>query len=402
MKVAQIICQFRPYKGGMGEVCYYFSHELARNGHEVSVFVPLYNPKLLQTEQMDGFTVRRIKPTFKFGNAAFLPRLWKELEGFDIVHLHYPFFGAAEVVWLKKIFGKTSSNPSFPMSGNKMRLVLTYHMDNVGNGILKTIFNLHAKFIMPKILRSADVITTSSMDYFKNSNACNFLTKEKLQELPFGVDQKLYKPMEKGKHLMAKYNLEDDDKIILIFSNLDKAHYFKGLEFLIKAFKLVYDMGPNDSGWRKRNIKLIIVGEGKLKEYYMNLAGQLGISDQIVFTGYVEDDEKIKIINMSDIKVLPSIDRSEAFGLVLIEAMACAKPVIASNLPGVRSVVEDGVNGFLCEPKKPGELAGKIKYLLDNPHIARQMGGRGKERVEKIYNWEKIGERLINIYKGLM
>lgn len=391
MKIAQIICKFRPYKGGMGEVAYHFSRELANNGHEVVVFVPLYDKKLAQTEKIDGFTVKRIKPLFKFGNAAFLPKLWKEIEGFDIIHIHYPFFGAAEIIWLKKTLSK-----------RKMKLVLTYHMDVVGSGFLKNVFNFHTKFIMPKILKCADAITASSADYFKNSNGYNLLMSKKFHELPFGVDQVLYKIMEKDKRLMAKYNLEEEDKIILIFSNLDKAHYFKGVDYLIKAFKLVYDMGPGGEGWKKQNLKLLIVGEGNMKKYHMNLAGQLGLSAQVIFTGYVDDEEKIKIINLCYMKVLPSIDKSESFGLVLIEAMACAKPVIASNIAGVRSVVEDGVNGLLCEPKNSEELAGKIKYLLDNPHIAREMGGNGKEKVERIYNWKRVGEKLIKIYREVL
>ncbi|MFC1613019.1 glycosyltransferase family 4 protein [Patescibacteria group bacterium] len=389
MKIAQIVCQFRPYKSGISESAYYFSKELAKRGNEVVVFTPLYDKKLQTTEEMDGFKIKRIKPFFSYGNGAFIPKIKKELNGFDIVHLHYPFFGAAEIVCRMKK-RKLKSTP----------LIITYHMDVVGKGILKSIFNFHTKNLMPKILKSANKITFSSLDYYKNSNAKNIKLNEKnIIELPFGIDQSDYKIIGKDNKIMDKYNLEYDDKIILMIGGIDKAHYFKGLEYLFKALKIIKE---TYTGTEIYKIKIIIIGGGNMKKYYINLAGQLGISKQIIFAGKVSDEEKIKLINSSYINVLPSIDKSEVFGISLIEAMACAKPVIASNLAGVRTVVEDGVNGLLCEPKNANNLAGKIKYLLDNPLIARQMGGAGLEKVQKIYNWKNIGNRLEKIYKNLI
>ncbi|MFH1030330.1 MAG: glycosyltransferase [bacterium] len=391
MKIAQIICQFRPYKSGMSEAAYNFSKELAMLEHEVTVFTPLYDKKLPANEDLDGFKIKRVKPFIKYGNAAFIPSIAKELKEFDIIHLHYPFFGTAEVVWLMRI-----------LRGDKNKIVITYHMDVVGKGILGRFFKLHTKLMMPRILRLADLITVSSIDYFKNSNAYDTNLEEKIRELPFGVDKTKFKPAATDKNFFAKYNLEADDKIILFIGALDKAHYFKGVEYLIKAFKLAdVETGHCPVSSNGTNLKLVILGDGELKPYYMNLVGQLGIKDKALFAGRVNDEEKIKFLNACYMNILPSIDKSEAFGIVLAEAMACGKPVIASNLPGVRSVVEEGVNGLLCEPKNEEELAGKIKYLLDNPLIARQMGGNGFEKVAKIYNWEKIGERLVEIYTQL-
>lgn len=390
MRIAQIICQFRPYKSGMSEVAYHFSKELAKRDNEVVVFTPLYDKNLPKTEIMDGFKIKRIKPFFKYGNAAFIPKLWKELDNFDIIHLHYPFFGVAEIVWIKNVFTK-----------KQMPLVITYHMDVVGTGILKSLFNFHTKFIMPHILKCADIITFSSLDYYNNSNAKKInLKQDKIIELPFGVDANLYNPMEKDKNIMYKYGLENDDKIILMTGGIDKAHYFKGLDYLFKAFKIL--VNQHSDQWTKNQLKIIIIGEGNLKKYYINLASQLGIKDKIIFAGRASDEEKIKLLNISYMSVLPSIDKSEVFGIVLIEAMACAKPVIASNLPGIRTVVEDGVNGLLCKPKDESDLAGKIKYLLDNPLIARQMGGEGLSKVKNTYNWNIIGVKLEKIYNKLL
>jgi glycosyltransferase involved in cell wall biosynthesis len=81
--------------------------------------------------------------------------------------------------------------------------------------------------------------------------------------------------------------------------------------------------------------------------------------------------------------------------------MACGKAVVASNLAGVRSVVEDGVNGFLTEPKNADDLASKINYLLTNPAVASGFGFRGREKAEQQYDWKIIGKQLEKIYKGL-
>jgi glycosyltransferase involved in cell wall biosynthesis len=88
----------------------------------------------------------------------------------------------------------------------------------------------------------------------------------------------------------------------------------------------------------------------------------------------------------------------EAFGMVLIEAMACGKPVIASNLPGVRSVVNDGEDGLLVEPGNVADLAAKIRQLLDDPQRRQEMGKRGRAKVERKYAWDAIGAKLEQTY----
>ena len=88
----------------------------------------------------------------------------------------------------------------------------------------------------------------------------------------------------------------------------------------------------------------------------------------------------------------------EAFGLVLVEAMACGKPVIASDLPGVRTVVDDGVNGFLVRPRDCEDLATKMRLLLENNEIRVTFGRAGRKKVEEKYSWENIGKKLERLY----
>jgi glycosyltransferase involved in cell wall biosynthesis len=99
--------------------------------------------------------------------------------------------------------------------------------------------------------------------------------------------------------------------------------------------------------------------------------------------------------------VLPSIDRSEAFGIVSLEAMASGVPVIASDLPGVRSVVDKKKTGLLVKPANVDNLANMIDYLLKNPKIAKEYGKAGREKVLQEYTWDKVGHKLDHLIKSI-
>ncbi len=379
MKIAQIICIFPPMFGGMGNSVYYFSKALADQGHEVTVFTPSYGEKeeaVLPENKANKFKVVRLKPLISFGNAAVLPQLLWRLDGFDIVHLHYPFYGSSEIVLLKKIF-----------SGKKMKLIIHYHMDNKARGIKGFIFNLYRIFLLPMLVRAAKIITCASLDYVKHSNLGNYcrIHPKKFRQVSFGVDLNRFITL---KRLKA----DNDSKTILFVGALDVAHYFKGLTNLLLAFEEIRD----DENYK--NCRLAIVGEGNRKKSYQNFAETLKLDNAVTFYKGIDDKKLVELYNQSDLVVLPSINRGEAFGLVLLEAMACAKPVIASNLPGVRSVFKNGREGLLVKPNNVKDLTNKLKVILADEKKAREMGEAGRKLVENKYTWDKVGKRLDVIY----
>lgn len=386
MKIAIIVSTFPPYLGGIGNVAFHQAKELAKLGYEVEVLTPNYKSKKFKQDDIEGVKVKRIVPLFKYGNAAYLPavkRIIKE-EKYNIVHLHYPFFGGAEFV------GKAKKKYKF-------KLVLHYHMDTVGRGWKGAIFTLHTKFVLPKIVKLADKIIVTSFDYAKESQLKEFIGKkpQKFIEVANGVDIEKFSPKDKDANLMTRLNLEPFQKVILFVGGLDSAHYFKGVDYLIRAYKL---LRATDLG---KQTKLVIVGEGDLKPHYKDLTGQLNLFDHVVFIGGVSEDDLPKYYNLSDLVVLPSIDKSEAFGMALIEGMACAKPVIATNLPGVRTVVDDQKNGLLVKAKDAEDLATKMNHLLTNPDLSSQFGQQGRQKVEAKYSWGKFGQKIDQIYKSL-
>ncbi|MBU1164111.1 glycosyltransferase family 4 protein [Patescibacteria group bacterium] len=383
MKIAIIVSTFPPYLAGIGNVAYHQALNLSKLGYEVEVLTPNYKERKLQVEKMSGFTLKKIPPSYTFGNAAFVPSIKGQIKKnkYDIVHLHYPFFGGAEFVKVTK----------------NQKLVLHYHMDTVGRGWKGLIFKLHRKIALPKIIKRAHKIIVTSNDYAKNSLLKDDLKNNpnKYVEIPNGVDIEKFSPAAKDTELMSQLEIDPFTRVILFVGGLDSAHYFKGIEYLIKAYKLIKN---TEAG---KQTKLIIVGEGDLRPDYEDLAHQLNLFDHIKFTGKVEEIDLPKYYNISDMVVLPSIDQSEAFGMALIEGMACGKAVIGSNLPGVRSVIDDKQNGLLVVPKNEKDLAQKLDQLIVNADMAMQQGKAGRQKVEDEYAWDKFIQNIDQLYKSL-
>ena len=254
-------------------------------------------------------------------------------------------------------------------------------------------FKFYNLFFNSFFITQAEKILVSSLDYARHSKIKKFLfqDQEKFIEFPLGVDLNQFSPQPKNQRLLEKYNLQADDKIVLFVGGLDRAHYFKGVSGLIKAWFKIKNQHPK--------AKLLIVGEGELKKNYQKLARDLGIDKKIIFVGRVEDQALPQYYNLADIFVLPSTTRSEAFGLVSLEAMACAKPIIVSDLPGPRTLVEN--NGLIVRLKDVEDLSQKLDQLLKNKTLAQQLGQIGRKRVEQKYNWSKIVEKLNKIYNGV-
>lgn len=388
-RVAILTPVLPPYHGGIGKVALVEAEYLARV-HEVTIFTPKYSYIDKDEEQRGRVKIKYNKPIFSFGNAAVLPNLKKELHGFDIVYLHYPFFGTAELL----IYNLQ------PITYN---LVIRYHMDVVGRGLLKPFFWLHTKLLMPQILQRADKIIVSTFDYAQNSNIKNLLKKypNNFAEIYFRVDTKKFKPEPKSGSLLLKYGLQAGDKVLLFVGSLDCAHYFKGLEILLLAVAELRSKKQEVSVVRNNllilnsRFLLLVVGDGNLRPYYETLTKKLGISELVRFIGSASNDELPTYYNLADVFVFPSIDRSEAFGLALLEAAACGKPVVASNLAGVRTLIKEGKNGFLAKPGDAYDLGEKILRVFENNE---SFGRESRQLVMDNYTQDKLANQLFDIF----
>jgi len=375
MKIVHLICVFPPYKGGQGNVCLAEVEELAELGHQVVVYTPQNSKSQILNHK---FQIKYFKPLFKYGNAAFVPGIIKGLKNFDLIHLHWPFLGGSEIFLLWRLFRK------------KPKLIVQYHMDLIAPGLRGLIFKLNSFLFAPLMVKLADKILVSSQDYLEHSDIVKYWrkNKEKFVISPFGVNQEIFAPQDKSQKLMAQCGLKEGDRVVLSVGGLDKAHYFKGVKLLIRAMAELKDKMPD--------LRLVLVGDGDLRPEYERLAKDLKIDRKIFFAGRVEDDKLPDYYNLADVFILPSLTRSEAFGTVCLEAMACAKPIIVSDLPGLRDLVED--NGLLVKVDDLEDLGEKIYNLFQNYVKLKEMGINGLRIVKEKYYWPDIVRQLGKIY----
>jgi glycosyltransferase involved in cell wall biosynthesis len=374
MKIASIVCTFPPYAGGIGNSAYEIN-KLLEDQHEITTFTPL-----------------TLKPWLRLGHGAFLPQLLWRLNKFDYIYLHYPFFGTAEVVWFFKLFFR------------RPKLIVHYHMDVRGLSLLARFLSLPSRFIRRSLLNQAEIIVTASLDYIKSSQIKNYYEthKNKFQEIPFGIDLEKFQPKLLNRPLDNKiiaraqeivHYINDKfikrDRLNLLFvGGLDQAHYFKGIDVLLNSLVIVSN----------RNWRLKIAGEGNLRPHYEELSSRLNIKNQVEFVGKLNGAELVRAFQNADLFILPSINSNEAFGLVLIEALACGVPVIASNLPGVRRVFNDHEQGLLIEPGNPTDLKNKLEFIFNNEELRRVMALAARRLAEEKYDRNKMKTRLETLF----
>lgn len=378
MKVAHIVCTFPPYYGGMGNSVFDIATNLIAKGIDVEIFTPYYEEI---TEEVHE-AVTRLSPYLKKGNAAWMPQIKSRLQHFDIVHLHYPFFGTATAVYRFK-----KQYPDIP-------LVVTYHMDTRSPGLKGLFFAAYAKFWMPKILHAADALIGTSFDYISQSMAQqNFnAEKEKWHEISLGVDMHRFSPQDKNVYLAAQHDIAINAPTILFVGGMDQAHYFKGLPVLINAFAEVKKHIPT--------AQLILVGEGDQQEMFRAQAKILRVSDAVKFVGKVPAELLPEIYRMADVLALPSTTQGEAFGMVLLEALASGIEVIASDLPGVRTIVES-IGGQVVSPQDINALTHACISVLETPRTSNRVADI-LDFVRRNYTWERIAQEHIDLYTSLL
>jgi len=397
-KVAIVVCTWPPNGGGIGNNAYYQAIKLSQIGYSVGVFTFGFDNI---DKSQNGFSLWPLKGFMKIGLAGWLRGLWRNLSDYQIIHLYSPFFGSDLSVVLFKLL-----HP-------KVKLVIHYQMDPLESGFKGFVFWLYVKLFWPLIFNTADLIGVLSYDHAQNSYLKKLLNKnlDKFFELPNGVDAQLFTPGEKNLNLIAQYNLNPYDKLILFVGGLDKQHYFKGVPELLKALKMMdINFFPDVIGERgikgvlndfRGEAKVLIIGDGDLRAEYQKLAFELGVAERVFFIGWVDNSQLPDYYRLADVLVLPSTVGIESFGIVLAEAQSCGVPVITSDWPGVRLTLEDNKTGFLVKPGDINDLKEKLKKILNDKNLRQQFGVNGRLRVVSKYDWPIIIKLLDEKYSQL-
>ena len=362
MRIVMITPVFAPYRAGMARVAREYADAAYGVGHRVTVVTPEYP----SVEHIDfDYDVQYVKPILHFGNAAWIGNI--EVEGeIDIIHVHAPFIGG--------IGAARRLKQRYPNA----RVVVTYHMDLVSDGWKCPFFWLWNKFALPVLTQLADVIHVTSLDYFKNSVFFRYVGETRIVEIPLGIDMSKFFALE-----------HEHGFSVLLVASLDSSHMFKGVKRAVRAISEVSEA------------HLVIVGGGDMKAIYEEFADELGCADRVRFLGSVTDEVLASCYSDADITILPSTASSEAFGLVLLESQASGTPVIASNLPGVRTVFDEGITGFQisCDGSQTLIDALRLWYDLDDSKKT-SMRKACRQWAQRFDNAQLL-KRLLDVYQKM-
>ena len=215
--------------------------------------------------------------------------------------------------------------------------------------------------------------------------------------IPPGVDVNRFWKRSDTAYVRRKLAQQGIDFSIPLVFALGKFIERKGFTYLIDAIAMLQDNQP---------VQLMIGGRGPLKGTLGQQASSLGIADRVIFLDYIPDDDLLAYYTVADIFVSPSIVDSqgdtEGLGVVLLEALACETPCVASRVGGIVDIIRDGVNGFLVEPRNSEVLADKMQWLISNEGLRQEMGKQGRLFVEEHFSWQAKAQEIFEIYQVLL
>lgn len=365
MRIIQTPPGFYRYSGGVENYVLSLSRELSKLGQDVSIICA--SERDLDDTVVDGILIKRLGCVGKLANTNITLKLPYVLlkENFDIMHTHLPTPWSAD--W-SAITSRIKSRP----------LVLTYHNDITGFGTMDYIAKLYNTTMLQFVLSKADAIITSTNRQLKSPLLRNY--SKKIKVIPPGVDTDKFKPA----------RVEKIENSIFFLSILDNYHKYKGLEYLIKALRLVRE--------EIKDVKLTVGGDGNLLNYYKEMVVSLGLGGSVEFTGYIPEERILEYYNKHELFVLPSISPiQEGFGIVLLEAMACGIPVVTTNVVGLSEDIEHENAGVVVEPRDVKSLAEAIIKILKN-----KKNGRNARKLSERYEWSKTAKKILGVYLDVM
>lgn len=364
LRILQVNKLYYPVTGGIEKVVQQIAEGL-NDMTDMKVLVCKQKGKA-ETQIVNGVTVHRagsLGVLFSMPiSASFFVQLWKLSKDRDIIHFHMPF-PLGDLACL--------------LSGYKGKVVVWWHSDIVRQKKLMKLY----RPIMEKFLQRADIIIVATQGHIDGSD---YLSKYrgKCVIIPYGVDKKV---LEKGDLFVQQNAVQNNKKINMLF--VGRLVYYKGCEVLLQAFSQI------------DGAVLTIIGRGELENKLKNISIALGISNRVYFLGEVDEKRLSKAFEDCDVFVLPSVEKSEAFGLVQIEAMSYGKPVINTNLSsGVPYVSIDGITGITVRPNDVLDLRDAMNWMVSHEEERLEMGRKARERVKECFLMDIMLQKVIDIY----
>lgn len=357
--------------GGVERAVFEVSRRLVKLGHSVTV---LTLSEHASEEIVEGLRIVRVPGRDLSGlvgaQVAVSGHVWPAIrrllrsERFDVIHGHNLFFHAA-------LAGAVLAKP------HHVPLVTTAHLgspDDLG-GVVGRLTMLYENTVGRAIVGRSDKVIAVSQAVA--DHVSHLTQRERITVIPNGVDLQRFQPPERPV----------DEPAVLFVGRLI---FNKGPQFVLKAIPPVLARFPS--------AHFRLIGDGPMRAQLEAEARKGGFFANVEFLGQREDIPAL--LQQGAILVRPSL--SEGLPLVALEAMACALPIVASNVGGTAEVVNDGVTGYVLETDAFDQLPDRICRLLADPALRAAMGKRGREFVERGYDWDSIAERTLGVYREVL
>lgn len=370
--------------GGLGVVVTRTAEELAKRGHDVYLFTRAAEGQSKHARINDVNYCRcKFDPgkdilSF-FSNMS--KAMVKELHAvarhsgrFDLVHGHD--WHVADALYEFKKEG-------YPV-------VLSYHSSEYGRrgGVLSTQSEFK-KISAREGLggRVSDRIITVSKTMRKELYKLYKIPREKVDIIPNAISPRKYRKEVDPKKVKKKYGVPSFAPTVFFIGRLE---FQKGLDLLIDAVPMVLE--------NRADVKFLFAGKGTMKNFLMRRVRKLGVGGSVRFLGWIPYGRYVDLLNTCDIVCIPS--RNEPFGIVLLEAWATGRPVVATDVGGLGENIKNLVNGVKVRPR-PKSIARGINYLFDHPHVIERVGAKGKEKVRR-FNWASLIKKLLKTYRRVL
>jgi len=372
-------CYFHPVIGGAETHVFHLSKNLVKRGHEVFVLTsnctPTNNyPGFASSEEVNGIHIRRFK-TFNLGAGL---RIWRglireilQLQP-DIIHAHSIGFPHSDVCAL---LSKIKKIPSIATTHGALGIGDPAHKENIRRRIWASIVTRQVLGFFDRII----VISPAEKPYVLKA-----VRPERICIIPNGVPTEIFDNNIDPLPFRKKYGLEGIPVILYLGRLIGK----KGVKHLLMAASSIL---------KKNRAKVLIAGpDGGKKKMLMELSQKLCLDKDVIFTGKLSEQDKLQTIACSDMLVLPS--KKEAQGIVLLEAQAMGKPVIATRQGGIPYFIKDGENGILVDYSRPDQIANAVEKLLSDREFREKIGKKGRETA-RMFTWDVITQEILDVYE---
>ncbi|MFC1918895.1 glycosyltransferase [Chloroflexota bacterium] len=378
MKILQVTNLFAPIHGGSAEVPYQLSRELARRGHELTIYTSDFR---MSREYLDHLTEARIhafKTRLNLAGLQITPAIVKkakdDVRHSDIIHLHN--FRTFQNI----IVHRYARRYSIPYVLQTHGSLTTFFQ----KGWLKRIFDM---VWGSQILQNAARVVAVTRTEAEQCRSMG-INDDKISIIPHGIALPEYENLPPKGQFRKKYNLYDNQKVVLYLGRLHKT---KGLDLLARAFARMLD--------NIKDVRLVITGpdDGYLRTL-ARLVKELKIEDHVLFTGPLYERDKLGAYVDADVHVLPS--KYEIFGITVLEALACGTPVIVTDRCGVADIIDRQAG--LVVPCDKDRLCDALIQLLGDDNLSQQFGETGRSLAYERFNWEKVARQVEETYREVI